>query len=99
LQGACLKEAEFNRATNLANANFRGAAVTSIDFTNTPQITPHINHLFGDASVILPGGITPDHPSWPLHFSKERLNDDDFHTAWRAFQKSIGFAPDDPATW
>ncbi|GHG93145.1 pentapeptide repeat-containing protein [Pseudodonghicola xiamenensis] len=98
LQGACLKGAEFNGATNLANTNFRGAAVTSIDFTNTPQITPHISEIFGDASVILPGGVTPDHPNWPLHFSKERLNDSAFHTAWRAFQASIGFDLDDPST-
>ncbi|MDK3020506.1 pentapeptide repeat-containing protein [Pseudodonghicola flavimaris] len=99
LQGVYLERAEFDTSTSLTAATLRGAAVSEVDFTNIPEITPHIDQVFGDATVTLPGGVTRDHPDWPPHFSREKLIGDDFETAWRAFQKSIGFDPDDPSTW
>ena len=99
LQGADLRGAQFDTSTALDDATLRGAAVREVDFNNLPQITPHIHEVFGDATVILPGGVTPDHPDWPSHFAKDELDYNGFQTAWRAFQKSIGFDRDDPSTW
>jgi hypothetical protein len=71
--------------------------VRSVDFTNLPQITPHVDHIFGDASVTLPGGITSAHEDWPPHWSKDvlevELRDgeliDRFQEAWDAFRASL----------
>jgi len=41
--------------------------------------------MFGDASVILPGGVTPGNPKWPAHWPTTDL-DFDFHTEWRRWQ-------------
>ncbi len=106
MQGADLRGAQMDAATNLSAATLRGAALRSVDYTEVRQIMEHVADVFGDASVKLPGGVTPGHPDWPAHWSEEVLIlnlretlEDDFLTAWRAWQASIGFDPDDPATW
>jgi uncharacterized protein YjbI with pentapeptide repeats len=91
LQGAYLGGAEFDADTSLVAANFRGAALRAVDFTNIPEITPHIEFVFGDDTVILP----PDIPV-PERFSVHYETHEDYITAWRAFQHKIGQDPDDP---
>ncbi len=91
LQGAILVEAQFDGETNLTAATLRGAAVRSVDFTKIPEIADHIDPLFGDATVTFPDGVSP-----PDRFNIEYETWDDFETAWRGFQRSIGQDPDNP---
>ncbi|MDZ7906296.1 MAG: hypothetical protein U5N55_11390 [Cypionkella sp.] len=35
-----------------------------------------VKSMFGDASVTLPNGVTPDHPDWPAHWPKFDLGHD-----------------------
>lgn len=91
LQGTNLDEAKFDPDTVLTAATFRGAAVRLVDFTSVPQIADHLQDLFGDASVILPPGVTA-----PDRFKIKYDGWDDFEKAWRAFQRSIGQDPKNP---
>ncbi|MEP5632651.1 MAG: pentapeptide repeat-containing protein [Tateyamaria sp.] len=81
LQRAYLSGAQFDAATSLTAAVFQGAAVKEVDFTNIPQITEHLNDVFGDDSTTPPTDIAR-----PDHWLGENLNYDDFHTEWRAWQ-------------
>jgi hypothetical protein len=74
-------------------ATFLGAALSEVDLTTVPESQYQITNIFGDASVILPGGVTPDHPDWPPHWATKKLNDQDFEIQWRAFQATL------PAGW
>ncbi|MEP5732382.1 MAG: pentapeptide repeat-containing protein [Sulfitobacter sp.] len=91
LQGADLLRAQFDADTSFTAATLRGAAVKEVDFTNVPQIGPHLDTLFGDSTTQLPKGI--DRPD---HFNVENKNWNDFETAWRKFQRAIGQDPDHP---
>ncbi|MCC5985793.1 MAG: hypothetical protein JJU42_15670 [Rhodobacteraceae bacterium] len=51
--------------------------------------TQQIASTFGDASVTLPGGVTPGHPDWPDHWPTWNLphgGDHAFLTEWRKWQ-------------
>jgi hypothetical protein len=96
LQGAILIGVQFDRTTTLSAASFSGAALGEVDFTDTAIEQEQLKEMFGDATVTLPGGQGPDHESWPDHWSKEKLDPNDFLTQWRAFQASIGQDPDNP---
>ncbi|EEB84635.1 pentapeptide repeat-containing protein [Roseobacter sp. GAI101] len=106
LQGADLSEAQlqcadlrgtyFNASTSFREADFRGAAFYAVDLTDTSITREQLDTMYGDATVTLPGGLGPDHESWPAQWSKEELDWDDFETQWRAFQASIGQDPDNP---
>ncbi|MEM9550983.1 MAG: pentapeptide repeat-containing protein, partial [Pseudomonadota bacterium] len=99
LQGANLAGAQLDPATDLRAATLRGAALRSVDFTNVTLSDDQINQVFGDGSVVLPGGVTPDdREHWPAHFATEELEPPEFFKQWRAFQASIGFDPEDLAT-
>ncbi|MEP1585296.1 MAG: pentapeptide repeat-containing protein [Tateyamaria sp.] len=93
LQGANLRRAQFDAETSLISAGAQGAAIKEVDFTNLPQITEHLQDMFGDASVKLPDGVTkPDY--WP----DKDLKWGDFDTQWHAWQATLepGWdAPDD----
>lgn len=88
LQGAYLAGGEFDSDTGLHAATLRGAACRFVDFTAVPQIADHLEHLFGDATVKLPPGVTA-----PARFSQTYDTEEAFHTAWEAFQRSIGQDP------
>jgi len=96
LQGAVLDEAQMDDATSLSAVSLRGAALREVDYTNVNLSDDQIKSIYGDASVILPGGVTPDHPDWPAHFAREVLDWREFNNAWRAWQAEIGFDPDTP---
>jgi len=91
LQGADLSGAKFDDHTDLKAADLRGAALRSVDLTNVQQIADHLEGLFGDSTVILPGGMAR-----PARFDVEYDIWDGFTTAWRDFQRSIGQDPDNP---
>jgi hypothetical protein len=52
-----------------------------------------LSEVFFTKSVTLPVGL----PSSPKQHDDADTNA--FYRTWRAFQASIGFDPDDPATW
>ncbi|WP_299040971.1 pentapeptide repeat-containing protein [uncultured Tateyamaria sp.] len=95
LQGADLGEAAFDKNTSLTAANLRGAAVRDVDFTATPQIADHLADIFGDASTALPNGVIPDHPDWPAHWPRTRLDLSEFRDAWRIWQSTLPKGWDD----
>jgi uncharacterized protein YjbI with pentapeptide repeats len=95
-QGSQFIISQFGITTSLEGTNFRGAAMRSVDLTNVSIGAKQLNDLFGDASVILPGGHGPGHADWPEHWPEEKLDWGEFEDRWRAFQASIGQDPDNP---
>jgi hypothetical protein len=85
LQGADLRGAKFDDATDLTAALFTAASVRFVDFTNVPQISDHLDDLFGDDTVTLP----KDTP-YPDHWYKDDETLGDYGTQWRAFVKTKG---------
>ena len=97
LQRAYLGNADFDEYTNLSNAKFQGAALRLVNCTNLPQFAAHVQDMFGDASVKLPGGHGPDHDNWPKHWPKFHLAPEDFETEWRKWQADPeNYTPPDP---
>ncbi|MFD1157988.1 pentapeptide repeat-containing protein [Roseovarius aestuarii] len=82
----------------LRNAQLTGAALRLVDFTNIPQIADHLGDVFGDGTVILPGGHAPDHADWPAHWPKEELSHGDFMEKWREWQAGLeGYEAPEPS--
>ncbi|MFB9150267.1 pentapeptide repeat-containing protein [Roseovarius ramblicola] len=92
LQGARLVGARFDPDTALTAATLRGAAVRAVDFTSIPQITGHLEGIFGDGSVTLPEGC-----DWPAHWPRHELEFRKFIEEWRKWQADReGYTPPDP---
>ena len=94
LQGAYLGGTQLDPAKDLSAATLRGAALRSVVYSQFTLSQDQVNSLFGDTTVTLPPDIDP--PEW---FSQSYDDWDAFKAAWRAWQKEIGFDPDDPSTW
>ena len=84
MQNAHLRDANLQNAKNLSDALLRGASLRFFDFTNIPISKDQIDEMFGDGSVTLPDTIT-----WPSHWPKEELSDEEFTKKWRAWQKTL----------
>ena len=84
LQNAHLRDVNMQNANNLTDAFLRGASVRLFDFTDLPISQDQIDEMFGDGSVTLPDSIT-----WPSHWPKEELSDDEFHTKWEEWKKTL----------
>lgn len=97
LNGVYLISTEFDKSTSFSFANVQGAALHSVDFTTATIRQDQLEQMFGDATVILPGGHGPDHENWPDQWKKEKLDWDNFHSQWRAFQLSIPQDSENPA--
>ena len=102
LQGADLEWAKLDENTSFDPASLRGAGLSYVNLSMLTLDQRQVDHSFGDSGVILPDGIErPDHwhpaDAGPLSWLDDGENS--FHTAWRAWQKSIGFDPDDSSTW
>lgn len=94
MQGANLWRARLEGA-NLDDASFVGATLRNIDCSWVGYSPDQITSTFGDASVILPKGVTPQSPDWPAHWPKFELNE--FDTEWRKWQTSPDtYNPPDP---
>lgn len=91
MQGAFFYSMEMNETTRLIDTSLKGAAVQSCDLSLVSLSDDQIASIFGDASVTLPGGVTPDHPDWPAHFPKEVLENKEFFAQWRAWQAETWF--------
>uniref|UniRef100_UPI003B516B6E pentapeptide repeat-containing protein n=1 Tax=Roseovarius indicus TaxID=540747 RepID=UPI003B516B6E len=68
LHGAVLAGVRVNEQTDFTAATLQGAAVTSVDCSDVPQIAEHLQDIFGDASVTLPEGV-----AWPKHWPEHML--------------------------
>ena len=99
LQGASLMNVRLDDSTGLGTADLKGAGLRGTDCTNQPQLNDHLDDFFADASVTPHGGARPSDEGWPEHWAREELNIIEFNKAWLTWQRSIGFDPDDPATW
>jgi len=95
-KGTSFSHSYFGPTTELKGTDFLGASMRSVDLTHVMIGPDQLDEMFGDASVILPGGHGPEHESWPTNWSTEKLGRDDFYTQWRAFQASIGQDPNNP---
>ena len=93
LEGADLSRTTFDAATSLTETSFQAASVKEMDFTLVRISDFQVKSMFGDASVILPGGKGPNDSEWPRHWPKEVLDGEDFESQWRAWQASIGYNP------
>ncbi|MFT6089045.1 pentapeptide repeat-containing protein [Sulfitobacter sp.] len=78
------------------NCSFKGSAFRQFNLKNTNVKLDLLENTFGDSSVSLKNGVDKDHPDWPKHWSKEKLDWEEFNTQWRAFQRSIGQDRDNP---
>ena len=94
VEGADLRQARMEGA-NLYEASFVGASLRHMDYSGVGFSRYQITSTFGDASVILPNGVTPQSPDWPAHWPKFKLNE--FDTEWRKWQASPAtYTPPDP---
>ena len=103
MEGANLGGARMDTATNLSAATLRGAALRFVDYSQVRLSTDQVKSTLGDASVILPGGVTPGHPDWPAHWPVWKLPDDGpedtptFGTEWRRWQSDpTSYTPPPP---
>ena len=100
MEGANLWSARMDARTSLAAAALRGAAARDVNWAYVEISAEQVNSIFGDASVTLPGGVTPGHADWPAHWPVWELphgGDNDFHTQWRKWQADpAGYTPPDP---
>jgi uncharacterized protein YjbI with pentapeptide repeats len=88
MQGARLNAVLMDATTSLTAARLRGAAVREVDLSNVPISPGQIQSLFGDGSVILPGGKGPTDDGWPKHWPNKKLGFVAFHESWREWQKN-----------
>ena len=97
LGGAKLQGAKFDGDISLTAATLRGAAVRDVNFTEIAQIRPHLEGMFGDGSVTLPGGHGPELESWPKHWPRFALDDEQFDEEWRKWlDDPEGYVPPEP---
>jgi uncharacterized protein YjbI with pentapeptide repeats len=84
LEGADFRGVKIDKGTNFGGAVFRQTAITSIDWSSANISQEQIDATFGDASVVLPKGITrPAHwPDWRLPSGGEH----EFEAEWHKWQ-------------
>ena len=85
---------QFHSSTPLSGNGLRAAALRRMDFSQISNFSIDLDDVFGDSTVVFPEGI-----KIPEHFHRSYKTEKEFISAWRAFQKEIGFDPDDPSTW
>ncbi|QIE42215.1 pentapeptide repeat-containing protein [Rhodobacteraceae bacterium SC52] len=99
LEGAGLNGAHFSDTTFFRPASIRGAGLKDVDMT-VPDLDPDqlpqlLAEAFGDASVILPNGLTAG--TAPLaHWSPEVLELIDFYATWITYKTKPANAPAKP---
>ncbi|MDF3421384.1 pentapeptide repeat-containing protein [Sulfitobacter sp. M57] len=91
LQGADFRWAEFDSETSFSAAALDWAALKDVNLSKTPQITEHLNVMFGDRSVTLPDGA-----DYPDHWPESDMVWIEFEEAWHDWQRAGGFHPDNP---
>jgi uncharacterized protein YjbI with pentapeptide repeats len=89
MEGAYLYFARMDSGTSLDAATLRGAALKSTDYSSVAISPEQIKSCFGDASVKLPGDVTPDSPDWPPHWPKETLGISEYIAQWREWKAGL----------
>ena len=64
--------------------SLKGACFKDLNLLNIPISQDQIDTMFGDGSVTLPESMT-----WPSHWPKEELSDDEFYTKWEEWKKNL----------
>ena len=82
------------QGADLKYAQLQGADLRSVDLTEVAQIEPHLEVMFGDGSVILPGGHGPEQESWPAHWPTFVFDHEQFDQEWKKWQADPeGYVP------
>ncbi|GGX48395.1 hypothetical protein GCM10007385_15390 [Tateyamaria omphalii] len=89
LQGAYLGKVQLDHETDLTSSLTLGAATRATDYRNVLLSREQIEAMFGDASITLPNGVTPDHEDWPEHWPKEVLDPTSFRKRWKTWQTTL----------
>jgi hypothetical protein len=83
--------------TNLRGANVSKAVIWDVNLATVQNFDHKIKTMFGDASVNLPNGITPDHANWPQHWPKGKLDYTKVQSEWRKWRDNpASYTPPDP---
>lgn len=93
LVGVRLSRVQIDRRTSLEEASLDTACAVNTDLSHSGLSIEQIATMFGDGSVSMPYGITPDHPDWPAHWPKEKLGNREFIEAWREWQANSAATP------
>lgn len=104
-RGVYFGATKYDQKTHLGEAQLYGAAFRHViigssgeqyenDFLNLPQSA--LEMIFGDQSNLLQTDSSGTQLTAPWHWTNEKLEPEEFKLAWRAWQKSIGFDPENP---
>lgn len=86
MEGANLWGARFDETTSFENSDLSKAALNEVDLSILSLTPEQVTSAFGDGSVILPGGITPQSSDWPAHWPKQNLSWIDFLIEWKKWR-------------
>jgi uncharacterized protein YjbI with pentapeptide repeats len=89
MERAGLSEARMDSGTSLGSATLRGATLQNVDYSRVAISLEQIKSCFGDASVKLPGDVTPDSPDWPPHWPKETLDLLEYIVQWHKWRAGL----------
>ncbi len=95
MEGASFRWARMEGA-NLREARMEGAAVQAVNWSDTTVSQTQVQSMFGDASVILPPGLSrPAH--WPV-WQLPSIGKNSFGGEWRKWRDDpAGYVPPPPA--
>lgn len=79
--------AQMDDSTDLTRTSLAEVRVRSVDLSKVRLTPDQIASAFGDASVILPGGVAPGHPDWPAHWPAWALPHQGAHAFRTEWQK------------
>lgn len=89
--GSIFNDVTFNTSTDVEGANFLGALFTDTDLSSVEISQEQLNQCMGISSVTIPPNLTR-----PSHWIAEELEWEALKKKWLAWQKSIGFDPENP---
>lgn len=87
--GADLSEARMDASTKLSGTSLTEGVLRLVDLSDVAITRDQIRSAFGDASVVLPHGVTPGHSDWPAHWPLWALPDygpNGFTTQWEKWR-------------
>ncbi|GLT07903.1 pentapeptide repeat-containing protein [Sulfitobacter porphyrae] len=98
LRGTHFQRVQMDSQTSLDQAKLRGAAFQQCTLNVDRLGRANLLDVFCDGSVsfVNKQGNVSKTDIWQDRWREDVLSEADFHTAWRAFQRSIGQDPDDP---
>ncbi|MFD3190720.1 pentapeptide repeat-containing protein [Sedimentitalea sp. HM32M-2] len=95
MQGVLFERTQLDRLSDLGMTRLRGACFYCFDLSEgPPDQNIYLEEVYGDGSVTL-----AQNQKRPAHWPDDDLRWQEMEPFWRAWQKEIGFDPDDPATW